>query len=473
MRKRIACILSCMLIFTSVLTAIVHANTASLKGGELNIAQDLMNLDNTSKSEELFSFLTPDTPATITLTPYNPPVKISPSGGSFDYNIAVSNNKATPLTFTVWTMVVLPNGNLYGPIIRVQITLPGDWSANGDLTLDIPDYAPAGNYTYYGIVGIYPNEIWDSNSFTFEKLSSGGWYTQYYDVYIPYLSSVFFTDANNGWAVGSRVTILHTENGGNDWYPQTSQVFSAFTDVFFTDDDTGWAVGDLNVIIHTTDGGDNWIVQRRTEYPKVVWGGVYFIDENTGWAVGGASPTFQSAKRAILHTTDGGDNWNTQLYETYEWPLSSVYFVDANTGWAVGDLGAILHTTDGGNNWYPQTSGTSNHLASVKFTDANSGWIVGRDGTILHTTDGGDHWSPQTSGTSLSLGDVFFVDDETGWAVGSDGIVLHTTNAGNNWLPQTSGTNNSLASICFIDDKTGWATGLYGTIIHTTTGGEG
>ena len=32
---------------------------------------------------------------------------------------------------------------------------------------------------------------------------------------------------------------------------------------------------------------------------------VFFIDENTGWAVG--------VKGSIIHTTDGGESWKTQL----------------------------------------------------------------------------------------------------------------------------------------------------------------
>ena len=34
------------------------------------------------------------------------------------------------------------------------------------------------------------------------------------------------------------------------------------TDVFFLDPDQGWAVGDRGVILHTEDGGRHWQVQR-------------------------------------------------------------------------------------------------------------------------------------------------------------------------------------------------------------------
>jgi len=104
--------------------------------------------------------------------------------------------------------------------------------------------------------------------------------------------------------------------------------------------------------------------------------------------------------------------------------------VDANIGWAVGNSGTILHTANGGSNWNPQTSGTSSHHYGVYFIDADTGWIVGESGIIMHTTDGGSSWSEQNSGTSNALNSIFFVDANTGWAVGNFGTILHTTTGG-------------------------------------------
>jgi len=55
----------------------------------------------------------------------------------------------------------------------------------------------------------------------------------------------------------------------------------------------------------------------------------------------------------------------------------------------VGDKGAIIHTVDGGNNWNAQTSGTPSALYGVVFADTNTGWSVGYGGTIVHTTSHG------------------------------------------------------------------------------------
>jgi hypothetical protein len=42
-----------------------------------------------------------------------------------------------------------------------------------DRTQNVPAGAPSGTYTYEGRVGNYPDEIWESDSFTFEKLETG------------------------------------------------------------------------------------------------------------------------------------------------------------------------------------------------------------------------------------------------------------------------------------------------------------
>jgi hypothetical protein len=61
-----------------------------------------------------------------------------------------------------------------------------------------------------------------------------------------------------------------------------------------------------------------------------------------------------------------------------------VHFTDSDTGWAVGNFGRIIHTTDGGNNWDNQPySLVEDHLYSVHFPNASTGWAVGDSGTIL------------------------------------------------------------------------------------------
>lgn len=115
---------------------------------------------------------TPD--VQITLTPYNPPIQIPATGGSFDYNIAVVNNEASAQTFDAWVDITLPNGTIYGPVIGpVNLTLDPAVSIERDRTQAVPALAPSGDYTVNAYVGAFPGAIWSTDSFPFEKLATG------------------------------------------------------------------------------------------------------------------------------------------------------------------------------------------------------------------------------------------------------------------------------------------------------------
>ncbi|TKJ41088.1 hypothetical protein CEE37_05320 [candidate division LCP-89 bacterium B3_LCP] len=130
----------------------------------------------TLEDQSAILFSTPITipEVTIAMTPAVTPVTIPGQGGSFDFNIALTNNEPTSLAFSTWIMVQLPNQNWYGPVLGpVDLSLPAGNTLDRDRSQTVPGSAPAGTYTYEGRVGTYPDFIWDSNSFTFEKLSSG------------------------------------------------------------------------------------------------------------------------------------------------------------------------------------------------------------------------------------------------------------------------------------------------------------
>lgn len=125
--------------------------------------------------QAIVNWFTPTAPpVTITLAPINPPIVIPASGGSFNFDITVTNNGTTPQPVDGWCMVTLPNGSNYGPVLGpIALTLPGSFSISRQRTQNIPGYAPAGNYSYNGYVGDYPGTIWDSDSFPFQKTAVG------------------------------------------------------------------------------------------------------------------------------------------------------------------------------------------------------------------------------------------------------------------------------------------------------------
>jgi photosystem II stability/assembly factor-like uncharacterized protein len=295
-----------------------------------------------------------------------------------------------------------------------------------------------------------------------------------------WLLSVYCIDVNTAWAVGPGGTILNTTDGGMNWIPQNSGLpDGSLYSIYFTDANVGWAVGydyssengQQGVILNTTDGGGSWSSQiiENTE----TLASVYFVTSNTGWAVGwGDNPQGFGYLPKILKTVDSGTTWVPQSAGEMSDRLTSVHFIDETTGWTVGTNGTILNTSDGGANWITQTSNTRANLEAVSFADAQNGLAVGEgflDGKIVRTTDGGATWTEQT--VDKGLKSVCFVNAQTGWTVGKSGIVLRSIDGGLTWENKAYATLETLFSTFFLSEQIGWAGGRKGTLLKTINGG--
>jgi hypothetical protein len=108
----------------------------------------------------------------ITLTPQGAPIVIPSGGGSFDFDLLIENGGSSTEIFDAWIDVTLPNGSNFGPIIlREDLFLMSGETLSRSLNQAVPAAAPAGDYTYYGKVGLHPNAVFNSDSFPFEKQS--------------------------------------------------------------------------------------------------------------------------------------------------------------------------------------------------------------------------------------------------------------------------------------------------------------
>ena len=117
------------------------------------------------------------------------------------------------------------------------------------------------------------------------------------------------------------------------WQPQTSETILDLQSVFFTDNENGWAVGAEGIILHTADGGDNWIEQSSgTDFALE---SVYFNNPDNGWIAGGKGTTYPTG--IILRTVNGGGTWE-EMYIDPLYYLNDVYFTDSLNGWAVGHI---------------------------------------------------------------------------------------------------------------------------------------
>jgi len=97
-------------------------------------------------------------------------------------------------------------------------------------------------------------------------------------------SSIFFTDNNTGWVVGSQGKILKTVDA-TIWNPQWNPLTNSLNDIFFIDSLEGWAAGS-GVLLHTVDGGLNWTEELANQTVGMELRAIYFTSANNGYVVG-------------------------------------------------------------------------------------------------------------------------------------------------------------------------------------------
>lgn len=299
-------------------------------------------------------------------------------------------------------------------------------------------------------------------------------YSQWTEQILPNkaFSSICFPSESIGYAIAynsadSNSEIFKTTNGGNNW-----TICSNYTDIlnsiYFTDINVGYAVGSNGAIAKTTNGGANWITQTSTTSNYL--NSVCFIGNN-GWAVGN--------NNSIQHTTNGGAKWTSQSVGSGSYNFNSIYFVNASIGYICGNdisnsIGCIFKTTNGGMNWTPQSTNSLDYLNSIYFIDANVGFAVGQNGSMLYTTNGGLNWFNKII-CNPNLYSVCFVDSNNGYVVGDVGTILKTIDGGLNWLDETQSTYNTyiLKSVYFASLDTifcsGYNSSLTGVIMRNIT----
>jgi photosystem II stability/assembly factor-like uncharacterized protein len=138
----------------------------------------------------------------------------------------------------------------------------------------------------------------------------------------------------------------------------------------------------------------------------------------------------------ILRSADG-KTW-TQLAAPVNSMLTAVTFVDGQQGWAVGHDAAILHTTDGGESWVLQHYDTEDGqpLMDVQFLDADHGLAIGAFGTLMRTEDGGAHWQTDDAGLLVEEGLHLYTLGRLGdgrWLVAGEQGLLAVSADGVTW----------------------------------------
>ncbi|HUH60791.1 MAG TPA: YCF48-related protein [Candidimonas sp.] len=252
--------------------------------------------------------------------------------------------------------------------------------------------------------------------------------------------------------VGERGLSLWSDDQGKSWQQAQVPVSVTLTSVSFTTATTGWAVGHSGTILRTDDAGRTWM--------KMLDGKQVAALISEAAKEPGADPQFiANAERLVK---DGPDK-----------PFLDVRFIDENHGLVVGAYGLILETSDGGKQWRSKQQHVDNpqglHLYGILYTESAI-WLAGEQGSLFVSRNGGESYQPVATpyeGTYFGIvatgknlvvygmrGNAYWSDDQgatwekceipgntnlTAAASAGDGSLLLTDDGGNVYASKNNG----------------------------------
>ncbi|WP_337866493.1 YCF48-related protein [Ignavibacterium sp.] len=306
--------------------------------------------------------------------------------------------------------------------------------------------------------------------FTF-KLSAQAQWVKINSPTTNVLRKIVFTDSLNGWACGLNGTIIHTSDGGENWFVQNTNTTNPIVDIFFLNNQTGWALEwELNnppfgtYILKTTNGGANWISEFfpiELEFFRTI----FFMDENFGLI----------GERKTFFTTDSGFTWNLSQRDSDQvanFPFYQIKMLNEQSGFACGGVldnaGIIWKTTDGGRNWKTNAISPDEIFEIFIFDSLN---ILALSGDpeyrysvgLIKSYDGGESWNYDELPIYAVCFGIDFRNDLEGWSAAGFKF-LFTFDGGNTWNETEVPDSSAVYDIVFVNDIKGYACGQDGSL---------
>ncbi len=230
-------------------------------------------------------------------------------------------------------------------------------------------------------------------------------------------------------AVGAQGVILLSDDAGKTFrQARAVPIASTLTAVSFADANHGWAVGNWGAILRTQDGGETWQLQRSDLHADIPLFGVYFRNAKEGWATGLWS--------LLLATDDGGATWRVikppaeHGADRTGLNFNAIFPAGANTLLIPAEQGKVVLSTDNGGTWKVIDTGYTGSFWSGLALHDGAIVLGGLRGSIYRSTDGGLTWRRVASEGRSSVTGFTQLADGSIAASALDGVMLRSTDDG-------------------------------------------
>ena len=232
------------------------------------------------------------------------------------------------------------------------------------------------------------------------------------------LTSVFSV-GSRVWAAGHDAAILTSGDGGQTW---TQQFYDpdrqqAVMDIYFTDENNGVAIGSYGLYLRTNDGGHSWVEDKVDEDIDYHLNKLLDFGDGKLMIAGEAGYSYRSY--------DDGETWEI-IEMPYQGSMWGALKTHDECVLFYGLRGHAMESCDFGTSWTEfdtgsesSISGSAEHEGLVLLV-ANSGTVLSRDDrgqfSVYHHSSGVDF------AAAISLGDGNFL------LVGEDGVHRYPEN---------------------------------------------